>query len=222
MNTSIITVTAIAVVLFILTLLIWKLTSKKPDITEVDIPEITPEELKKMVDEAEEEKCEEVIEKPEEDDEEEEDVQTVEEYVAEIASKLVDPEGSLTSAKLETEGQDSVLVISEAELKAANEKFEESLKTIGIDPVTGCYVPTEQRKTEKTAKPAKTDKSGKKVDKSTNDKNKKTNKTVKEQTSTKKKLEKHPEKANKTVKNNKARQNKAVNGKKNKKKTNKK
>lgn len=218
MNTSIITVTAIAAVLFILTLLIWKLTSKKPDITEVDIPEITPEELKKMADEAEEEKCEEVIEKPEEDEEEEEDVQTVEEYVAEIASKLVDLEGSLTSAKLETEGQESVLVISEAELKAANKKFEESLKTIGIDPITGCYIPAEHRKTEKTAKPTKSDK----VDKSTNDKNKKTNKTVKEQTSTKKKLEKHPEKANKTVKNNKARQNKAVNGKKNKKKTNKK
>lgn len=216
MNTSIITVTAIAAVLFILTLLIWKLTSKKPDITEVDIPEITPEELKKMADEAEEEKCEEVIEKSEEDDEEEEDVQTVEEYVAEIASKLVDPEGSLTSAKLETEGQESVLVISEAELNAANKKFEDSLKTIGIDPVTGCYIPSEQRKTEKTAKP------GKKTNKPANNKNKKTNKTVKEQTSTKKKLEKHPEKIDKTKKNNKTQQNKAINGKKNKKKTDKK
>lgn len=217
MNTSIITVTVVAAVLFITILLIWKLTSKKSDITEVDIPEITPEELKKMADEAEEEKCEEVIEKAEEEyEEDEEDIQTVEEYVTEIASKLVDSEGSLTSTKLETEDQSGVLVISESELKAANEKFEESLKTIGIDPVTGCYVSAENRKVEKTVK------LGKKTDKPNSVKNKKTNKTVKEQASTKKKLEKHPEKANKSVKNNNTRQNKAVNGKKNKKKTNKK
>lgn len=198
MNTSIITYIAVAAALVLLTIIVWRLTHKRNN--DEDLPEVLPEELTSPIDTSVETKVE----------PDEEPTQTVEDYVASVASELVDSEGSLTSAKLEVEGQDSVLVISEEQLKEANQKFEESLKVIGIDPTTGSYINSSDRKTEQTAKankkPAK----------------KSTNKTVKEQASTKKKLEKHPEKAVKSTKNNNARQNKAVNGKKNKKKPTKK
>lgn len=229
MNTTFVSVAAVAAILIILAIVVWKVTHKNPDIVNVELPEITPEEIAKAAEEAEEEKSEEVIQKGEEPDEEEDEepVQTVEEYVAEVASKLVDSEGSLTSSKLETEGQDTVLVISDKELAEANKKFEESLKIIGINPATGCYTPENLRKTEKTVKPVKEE----------------PKKTVKKdpKKDTKKKPEKKEEKKKETVKvnksgrpikkiekkpagkkNNDARQNKAVNGKKNKKKTNKK
>lgn len=215
MNTSIVTFAVIAVAVIILLIIVWKATHKNPDIIDVDIPEVTPEDIAKAAEEADEEKSECVIEKTEEEEEEDDEpVQTVEEYVAEVASKLVDSEGSLTSSKLEIEGQDSVLVITEAELTAANKKFEESLKNIGIDPVTGFYTHKDNRKTEETVKP---NKGAKKSDKKTGSKPAPAKKeTIKVNKSGRpiKKIEKKP--ANK--KNNDARQNKAVNGKKNKKK----
>lgn len=210
MNTTFVSVAAVAAILIILAVVVWKVTHKNPDITNVDLPEITPEEIAQAAAEAAAGEAEaEKVEEP---------AQTVEDYVTEVASKLVDSEGSLTSTKLETEGQDTVLVISDRELAEANKKFEESLKIIGINPVTGCYTPAESRKTEKTAKPAKSE--TKKDTKKKSEKKEEKKETVKVNKSGRpiKKIEKKP--AGK--KNNDARQNKAVNGKKNKKKTNKK
>lgn len=215
MNTSIVTAAALAVILIIVAIIIWKATHKNTDIVDADIPEVTPADIAKAAEEADEEKSECVIEKTEVDEEEDdESIQTVEEYVAEVASKLVDSEGSLTSSKLEVEGQDSVLVVTEAELTAANKKFEESLKNIGIDPVTGCYTPKDNHKTEEIIK------SNKEVKKSTKKTSSKSTPTKKETVKVNKsgrpikKIEKKPT----TKKNSDARQNKAVNGKKNKKK----